>query len=50
MRTLDDYFAAAGIFTVDFRLVAPNTVKTEVWEGKSVPVSVKLAVLLPLRS
>lgn len=50
VRTLDDYFAAAGISTADFQLVAPNTVKTEVWEGKSVPVSFRLAVLPPLRS
>ena len=50
VRTLDDDFAAAGISTADFRLVAPNTIKSEVWEGQSVPVSVKLAVLPPFRS
>ncbi len=48
VRTLDDYFAA-GVSNADFRLVAPNTVKTEVWEGKSVPISVKLDALPPLR-
>jgi len=50
VRSLDDYFAAAGISKNDFRLVAPNTVETEVWKDKSVPVSVKLAVLPPLSS
>jgi hypothetical protein len=50
VRSLDDYFAAAGISKTDFRLIAPNTVETEVWEDKSVPVSVKLAVLPPLPS
>jgi hypothetical protein len=49
VRTLDDYFAA-GISNADFRLVAPNTVETEVWEDKSVPVSVKLDGLPPVRS
>jgi len=49
VRTLDDYFVT-GISKADFRLIAPNTIKTEVWEGKSVPVSVKLAALPPLRS
>ncbi len=49
LRTLDDYFTA-GVSKADFRLLAPNTVKTEVWEGKSVPVSVNLATLPPLRS
>jgi len=47
VRTLDDYFTV-GISNADFRVVAPNTVKTEVWEGKS--VSVNLAVLPPLRT
>jgi len=50
VRTLDDYFFEAGISKADFQLIAPNTVKTEVWEGKSVLVSVKLAALPPLRS
>src|SRR5712664_603756 len=50
VRSLDDYFAAAGISKSDFRLTAPNTVETEVWEDKSVPVSVRLAALPPLRS
>jgi hypothetical protein len=49
IRSLDDYFAAAGISKSDFLLIGPNTIETEVWEGKSVPVSVKLAVLPPLR-
>src|SRR5216684_798737 len=49
VRTLDDYFVA-GISNADFRLVAPNTVETEVWEDKSVPISVKLDALPPLRS
>jgi len=52
LRTLDDYFTA-GVSNADFRLLAPNTVKTEVWEvkeGKSVPVSVNLATLPRLRS
>jgi dipeptidyl aminopeptidase/acylaminoacyl peptidase len=50
VRTLDDYFEL-GISKADFRLVAPNTVKTEVWgEGKSGSVSVNLAFLPPLRS
>jgi len=48
VRTLDDYFVAE-ISKADFRLLAPNTIKTEVWEGKSVPVSAKLAALPPLR-
>jgi len=44
------YFAL-GISKADFRLVAPNTVKTEVWgEDKSIPVSAELAFLPPLRS
>ena len=50
IRSLDDYFAAAGISKSDFEVIAPNTVKTEVWEGKAVPVSVELANLPPLRS
>jgi dipeptidyl aminopeptidase/acylaminoacyl peptidase len=50
VRSLDDYFAP-GISKADFRLAAPNTVKTEVWqEDKSIPVSVELAVLPSLRS
>lgn len=50
VRSLDDYFGSAGISKADFRLLAPNTVKTEVWKGKSVPVSVNLATLPPLGS
>ena len=50
IHSLDDYFAAAGISKADFQLIAPNTVKTEVWEDKSVHVSVKLEALPPVRS
>jgi hypothetical protein len=50
IRALDDYFAAAGISNADFRLIAPNTIKTEVWKDKAVPVTVKLDSLPPLRS
>jgi dipeptidyl aminopeptidase/acylaminoacyl peptidase len=50
VRSLDDYFSSAGISKNDFRLIAPNTVKTEVWKGKAVPVSVELDALPPLRS
>lgn len=50
VRTLDDYFDAAGISKADFRILAPNTVKTEIWKDNSVPVSVKLNDLPPLRS
>src|SRR5208282_3641351 len=32
IRSLDDYFLAAGISKADFELIAPNTVKTEVWK------------------
>src|ERR1700676_896190 len=39
IRTLDDYFAASGISTADFRLIAPNTIRTEVWNEKAVPVT-----------
>jgi dipeptidyl aminopeptidase/acylaminoacyl peptidase len=50
VRALDDYFEL-GISMADFRLVAPHTVKTEVWgEGRSGSVSVNLASLPPLRS
>ena len=50
VRTLDDYFTASGISNSDFRIVAPDTVKTEVQRDKTVPVSVKLSSLPPLRS
>lgn len=49
VRTLDDYFAT-GISEADFRLVAPNTIETEVEDGNPVPVSIKLAALPPVRS
>ena len=41
VRSLNDYFEA-GISESDFRIIAPNTVKTKVWEDKAVPVSVML--------
>lgn len=51
VRSLDDYFAAAGVSKADFYLIAPNTVKTEVWkEDKGVPVSVRLVNLRSPRS
>jgi hypothetical protein len=50
IHSLDDYFAAAGISKADFQLIAPNTVRTEVWKDKGVRVSVELAALPPLRS
>jgi hypothetical protein len=50
IRSLDDYFVASGITTTDFRLIAPNTIKTEIWKDKTVPVSIGLADLPPLRS
>jgi hypothetical protein len=50
VRTLDDYFTASGISQAEFRLVAPNTIKTEILRDKSIPVSVKLGNLPPLRS
>ncbi|HWY08705.1 MAG TPA: hypothetical protein VNY24_17715 [Candidatus Acidoferrales bacterium] len=50
IRSLDDYFESAGISNSDFRLSAPNTIKTEVWKDKAVPVTVKLDALPPSRS
>jgi hypothetical protein len=50
VRSLDDYFSASGISKNDFRIVAPDIVKTEVSRDKSVPVSIKLSSLPPLRS
>jgi hypothetical protein len=50
IRSLDDYFEAAGISNTDFHLSAPNTIKTEVWKDKAVPVTVNLDALPPLRS
>lgn len=51
IRTLDDYIAGAGISTVDFRLIAPNTIKTEVWKDQqAVPVTLKLDALPAPRS
>jgi hypothetical protein len=50
VRTLDDYFEASGIAKAEFRLVAPNIVKTEILRDKSIPLSVNLAKLPPLRS
>ena len=50
IRSLDDYFESAGISNSNFQLSAPNTIKTEVWKDKVVPVTVKLDALPPLRS
>jgi hypothetical protein len=50
IRSLDDYFAASGVSESDFRLVAPDIVKTEVLRDKAVPVSISLTALPPLRS
>ena len=44
LRSLDNYFPE-GISKADFLLVAPNTVETEVWRGRPVPISVSLAAL-----
>jgi hypothetical protein len=50
VRTLDDYFQSE-ITKAEFRLIAPNTVKTEILEGaKSSPVSVRLDAPPALRS
>jgi hypothetical protein len=49
VRTLDDYFVAE-ITGAEFHIVAPNTVRTHIWEGKPIPVSIKLEALPPLRS
>jgi hypothetical protein len=43
--TLDDYLEGSGIAMGGFTLKAPNTVRTEVWKDKPVPVSVRLDVL-----
>jgi len=50
IRSLDDYFASAGISNNDFHVSAPNTIKTEVWKDKAVSVMVNLDALPPLRS
>ena len=47
VHSLDDYFES-GITSADFQLITPNTVKTEIRDGKS--VSVKLDALPALRS
>jgi len=47
VHSLDDHFES-GITTADFQLIAPNTVKTEIRDGKS--VNLKLDALPPLRS
>lgn len=44
LRSLDDYFPG-GISKADFLLVAPNTIETEAWRGRSMPITVSLAVL-----
>jgi hypothetical protein len=45
VRTLDDYLGGSGISNSDFRIVAPDVVKTEVWEDKGIPVSIRLSRL-----
>lgn len=50
VRSLDDYFEAAGVSNADFHVEAPHTVTTEVWVDKDMPVSIDLAHLPPLRS
>ena len=44
LRSLDDYFPE-GISKADFLLVAPNTIETEAWRGRPVPITASLAVL-----
>lgn len=48
VRSLDDYFPK-GISKADFLLVAPNTIETEAWRGRPVPITVSLAVLSAAR-
>ena len=50
VHSLDDYFSASGISKAEFRLTAPHTVNTEISRDESIPVSVNLAKLPPLRS
>jgi hypothetical protein len=53
IRTLDNYTAGAGISNADFQLIAPNTIKTEVWNWKdqqAVSVTLKLDALPAPRS
>jgi hypothetical protein len=51
IRTLDDYTEGTGISNADFRLIAPNTIKTEVWKNqKAVPVTLTLDALPAPRS
>jgi dipeptidyl aminopeptidase/acylaminoacyl peptidase len=51
IRTLDDYVDGAGISNADFQLIAPNTVKTEVWKNQqAVAVTLKLDALPAPRS
>lgn len=51
IRTLDDYVEGAGISNADFQLIAPSTVKTEVWKGQqAVAVTLKLDALPAPRS
>jgi hypothetical protein len=45
IRTLDDFLGGSGISTSEFRIVAPDVVKTEIWEDKGVPVSIQLSRL-----
>lgn len=39
---LDSYVEASGISKAEFVLKAPNTILTEAWKGKEVPVSLSL--------
>ena len=51
IRTLDGYVEGAGISNADFQLIAPHTVKTEVWKNQqAVAVILKLDALPAPRS
>lgn len=50
IHSLDDYFDAAGVSTADFQIIAPSTLKTEIWQGKAVAVFIELAHLPALSS
>jgi hypothetical protein len=45
-HVLDNFVKAAGISKGDFGLEAPNTIVTEMWQEKSVPVKLALGALL----
>lgn len=42
IRSLDSYAKAAGISKADFELRPPNTIVTEIWEGRSVLATFRL--------